>query len=188
VDDPPAWQGEEVDWDERLFAFLDDLEQQAEALYDADRAGELADRSRSEYAAVTLAGRLMASLDLPVVLDLLGVGPVAGTLQRVGPDWCLVHGPAADWVVPLAAVVAVDGASERSVPEVAWSPVARLGLGSALRRLADTGQPCRVHATDGTLRDGVLARVGRDFVEAVTGRDRPVLLPLAAVAGIQSRG
>jgi hypothetical protein len=37
-----------VDWDERLFAFLDDLEQQAEALYDEERAGELVDRSRSD--------------------------------------------------------------------------------------------------------------------------------------------
>jgi hypothetical protein len=187
VEGPPPWQGEAVDWDERLFAFLDDLEQQAEALYDADRAGELADRSRSEYAAVTLASRLMASVDRSLVLELLGVGPVAGTLQRVGPDWCLLHGSAADWVVPLAAVVAVDGASQRSVPEVAWSPVARLGLGSALRRLADTGQACRVHATDGSVRDGVLGRVGQDFVEAVTGRDRKILLPLAAVAGVQSR-
>jgi hypothetical protein len=177
-----------VDWDERLFAFLDDLEQQAEALYDADRVGELADRSRSEYAAVVLAGRLMASLDTRLTLDLLGVGPVAGVLQRVGPDWCLLHGAAQDWVVPLAAVVAVDGASPRAVPDVAWSPVARLGLGSALRRLADTGQPCRVHATDGTARDGVLGRIGRDFVEAVGGHGRTVLLPLATVSGVQSRG
>lgn len=176
-----------MDWDERLFAFLDDLEQQAEALYDADRAGELADRSRSAYSDVTLAGRLMASVDASLTLDLLGVGPVSGLLQRVGPDWCLLHGSAQDWVVPMAAVAAVDGASERAVPEVAWSPLARLGLGSALRRLADTGQPCRVHATDGTVRDGVLGRVGRDFVEAVTGRDRTVLLPLATVAGVQSR-
>ena len=31
-------------WEEELFGFLDDLEQQAEALYDAERAPELADR------------------------------------------------------------------------------------------------------------------------------------------------
>ena len=51
-----------VNWDEQLFAILDDLEQQAQALYDADRASELVDRSRSEYAAVTLVSRLMASV------------------------------------------------------------------------------------------------------------------------------
>ena len=43
-------------------------------------------------------------------------GRSAGVLQRVGPDWCLVHGPAQDWVVRLAAVQGVEGASDRSVP------------------------------------------------------------------------
>ena len=40
-------------WEEELFALLDDLEQQAEALYDAERDAELADRSRAEYQQVT---------------------------------------------------------------------------------------------------------------------------------------
>ncbi len=177
-----------VDWDERLFAFLDDLEQQAQALYDADRESELADRARSEYAAVTLVSRLMASLDREVVLDVRGVGPVAGRLQRVGPDWCLVHGAAQDWVVRLDAVKSVEGASDRSVPEVAWSPVSRLGLGSALRRLADTGAACRVHAVDGTVWDACLTRVGSDFVEARVGEDRLVLVARDALAAVQSRG
>ena len=48
-------------WDERLFDLLDDLEGQAEALYAAERDAELADRSRAEYASVTLESRLMAS-------------------------------------------------------------------------------------------------------------------------------
>ncbi len=176
-----------VDWDEQLFAFLDDLEQQAQALYDADRASELADRSRAEYAGVTLVSRLMASLDEEVALDLLGVGAVAGVLRRVGPDWCLVHGSAQDWVVPLAAVRAVEGASERSVPEVAWSPVSRLGLGSALRRLADTGVACRLHAVDASVSDGRLTRVGADFVEVTVGEGRQVLVSRNALAAVQSR-
>jgi hypothetical protein len=177
-----------VDWDEQLFAFLDDLEQQAEALYDEERAGELADRSRSEYAGVSLASRLMASVDSMLTVDLLGPGTVHGLVQRVGPDWCLLHGAAQDWVIRLAAVRAVEGVSPRSVPEVAWSPVSRLGLGSALRRVAEAGHPCRVHATDGTVRDGVLTRVGADFVEASTGEGRTVLLALDNVAAVQSRG
>lgn len=176
-----------MDWDEQLFAILDDLEQQAQALYDADRAGELADRSRSEYAAVPLVSRLMASVDEEVSLDLLGVGPVSGRVRRVGPDWCLVHGSAQDWVVRLAAVKGVEGASARSVPEVAWSPVSRLGLGSALRRLADTAVPCRLHAVDGTARDGVLARVGADFAEVRVGEGRVVLVARETLAAVQSR-
>jgi hypothetical protein len=161
-----------VDWDERLFAFLDDLEHQAQALYDADRESELADRARSEYAAVTLVSRLMASLDRDVVLDVRGVGPVAGRLRRVGPDWGLVHGAAQDWVVRLDAVKSVDGASDRS----------------ALRRLADTGAACRLHAVDGTVWDALLTRVGSDFVEARVGRDRLVLVAWDALAAVQSRG
>ena len=176
-----------MEWDERLFAFLDDLEGRAEALYDAERETDLADRSRAEYAAVTLAGRLMASSDSEVVLDVLGVGPVAGVLQRVGPDWCLTHGVAQDWVVRLAAVVSVEGASTRAVPEVAWSPVDRLGFGSALRRLADAGEPCVVHGIDGTARAAVPTRVGHDFVEVTVGEGRPLLLRHDAVAAVQSR-
>jgi hypothetical protein len=177
-----------VDWDQQLFDFLDDLEQHAQALYEADRAGELADRSRSEYAAVTLASRLMATVDQELTLDLLGVGPVAGHLRRVGPDWCLVHGAAQDWVVRLLAVKAVEGASDRSVPEVAWSPVSRLGLGSALRRLAETGADCRVHTVDGTVRDGRLRRVGGDFAEVAVAGSRVVLVARETLAAVQSRG
>jgi hypothetical protein len=176
-----------VDWDEQLFAFLDDLEQHAEAVYDADREGELADRRRSAYAEVTLAGRLMATVPSEVVLDVQGVGSVEGVLRRVAADWCLVHGAAQDWVVPLRAVVGVMGASARALPEVAWSPVARLGLGSALRRLADSGERCRVHDTGGGVRDVVVIRVGHDFVEATMGKDTTVLLALASVAAVQSR-
>jgi hypothetical protein len=176
-----------VDWDDQLFALLDDLEQQAQALYDADRASELADRSRSEYATVTLVSRLMASVADDVSLDLLGVGQVSGRLRRVGPDWCLLHGAAQDWVVRLAAVKGADGASARSLPEVAWSPVSRLGLGSALRRLADSGAECRLHAVDGTIRDGRLGRVGADFVELLTGEGRTTLVATAMLAGVQSR-
>ncbi len=176
-----------MEWDERLFAFLDDLEGRAEALYDAERDTDLADRSRAEYAAVTLAGRLMASPGHDVVLDVLGVGPVAGTLQRVGPDWCLAHGAAQDWVVRLAAVVSVAGVSARALPEVAWSPVDRLGFGSALRRLADAGEPCVVHGVDGSARSVVPTRVGSDFVEVGVAEGRTLLLRHDAIAAVQSR-
>ena len=186
-----------MDWDERLFAFLDDLEQQAEALYDTERAVELADRSRAEYAAVTLVSRLMAAVDGEVTLDLLGVGAVSGSLRRVGPDWCLIHGAAQDWVVSLAAVTSVEGVSERSLPEVAWSPVSRLGLASALRRLADAGAACRVHSVDGAVHVGRIRRVGADFAELVTGESgaadseragRTVLVSCRTLAAVQSRG
>ena len=175
-----------MSWEEEVFALLDDLEQQAEALYAADRDVDLADRSRAAYREVTLASRLMASVGEEVRLDVTGVGAVAGVVDRVGDGWCLVTGAAQDWVVHLPAVAAVTGAAERSVPEVAWSPVARLGLGSALRRIADAGERCVVHLADGTSYDGQLRRIGADFAELVVA-DRPVLVAFAALAAVQRR-
>lgn len=174
-------------WEEDLFALLDDLEQQAEALYGAEREAKLADRSRAAYGEVTLASRLAASLDAEVRLEVAGVGAIAGVLERVADGWCVLHGPAQDWVVCLPAVTAVLGASDRSVPEVAWSPVARLGLGSALRRLADAGERCVLHLRDGSQYDAVPRRVGADFVEATVGEGRAVLVAFTALAAVQSR-
>lgn len=174
-------------WEDELFALFDDLEDRAAALYDAEREPELADRSRAEYRQVSLASRLMASVDTELILDILGVGPVAGRLKRVADGWCLVTGAAQDWIVVAAAIAAAHGPAERSVPEVAWSPVARLGLGSALRRLADSGQRCVLHLRDGSVRDGVLRRVGRDFVEVRTGSDQVLLVAFDALAAVQSR-
>lgn len=173
-------------WEEELFGFLDDLEQQAEAAYDAERAPELVDRSRAEYQRVQLASRLMASVDREVTVHVTGVGAVTGSLARVGVGWCLVGGAAQEWVVRLDAVAAVEGASERSVPEVAWSPLTRLPIGSALRRLAEAGERCVVHHLDGRRYDGTLARVGQDFVEVVEA-GRLFLVSFTALAAVQSR-
>lgn len=178
-------------WEEQVFALLEDLEQQAEALYDAERGPELADRVRAEYAAVTLASRLAASAGAEVELDVQGVGRLAGHLERVAAGWLSLEVAGTEWVVRTAAVIEVQGASERALPEVAWSPVARLGVGSALRRLADAGEPCWWHRLDGGRAEGVPVRVGADFVEVRTGREGRTLLValdgLAAVAQVASR-
>ncbi|MFC6287534.1 hypothetical protein ACFP3Q_12575 [Nocardioides sp. GCM10027113] len=175
-----------MSWEDDLFAVLDDLEQQAESLFDGERGVELLDRSRAEYATVTLASRLMASLGRELALDVRGVGRVAGRLERVATGWCLVAGPGQDWLVRSGAISTVVGASERAVPEVAWSPVARLGLGSAVRRLADAGEPCRVHLLDGRCHELVPTRVGQDFVEGRSGATS-LLVALDSVAAVQSR-
>ena len=176
-----------MSWEEQLFSVLDDLEQQAEALYDAERDLDLADRSRSEYAQVTLASRLMASVDADLVVEVRGVGRVSGNLQRVGTGWCLLHGARQDWIVRTDAITVVHGASSRSVPEVAWSPVTRLGLGSALRRLADAGERCLVHLVDGARHEVVLARVGDDFVEGTDEGGRRRLVSFSGLSAVQSR-
>ena len=91
--------------------------------------------------------------------------------------------------MPLEAIAAVEGVDQRSVPEVAWSPLTRLGLGSALRRLGDAGERCVVHRRDGGRHDGVPARVGQDFVEISEGHGAAARLSLVAfpaIAAVQS--
>jgi hypothetical protein len=178
-----------VGWDERLFDLLDDLEGQAEALFAAERDAELADRSRAEYASVTFVSRLMASQGRVVALEVTGVGGVRGELRRVGSGWCLVSGEVGDWLVPVEAVASAEGISDRAVPEVAWPAASRLGLGSALRRLADEAAQCVVFTRAGDRHEVLLTRVGRDFVETETvgGLPRRLLLAMTAVGAVQSR-
>jgi hypothetical protein len=176
-----------MSWEHELFALFDDLEGQAAALWEADREAELADRARTEYGSVTLASRLMASRGRTVALDLPHVGRIEGTLDRVGEGWCLLSGAGQVRIVPLAAVVAVHGASGRSVPEVAWSPVDRLGLRAALRRLADSDARCLVHLVDGARHEAYVHRVGADFLEARAATGERLLLPYAGVVAVQRR-
>jgi hypothetical protein len=178
-----------VTWERELFEVLDDLEGQASAAFALEREAELADRRRAEYRQVTLGARLMASVDLEVTLQVAGVGALHGVLLRVATGWLLLRAGSRDWVVSIPAVAAVHGASERAVPPVAWPAVARLGITSPLRRLADAGERCVLHGTDGSRHDGVVQRVGGDFAEIATGeRAQLVLLPFATLAAVQSHG
>jgi hypothetical protein len=176
-----------MSWEDELFGLLEDLEQQAGALFDGEREVELADRSRAEYGRVTLASRIMASVGGDLGVEVLGAGRIQGAVRRAAAEWFLLEGAGQEWVVRTAAVTSVQGASRRSLPEVAWSPVTGLGFGSACRRLADVGERCLVHLVDGSRHDLVLGRVGKDFLEASNPGGVDVLLPFAAVAAVQSR-
>ena len=112
--------------------------------------------------------------------------PAAGVWTEA-TGWLLLDAAGSEWVVPLAAVSSVGGASSRSVPEVAWSPLTRLGPGSALRRLSEAGEPCLVHLVDGSAHEARLARVGSDFVELTVGDGRIELVSFAAIAAVRSR-
>ena len=174
-------------WDEQLFALFDDLEGQASALYELERDTELVDRSRAEYHHVTLDSRLMASIGAAVALTVEGVGRVEGDLRRLGLGWCLLSGHAQDWIVRTARIEVVQGASERSVPEVAWSPLYKLGVSSALRRLAESQVRCVVHLVDGGQHEAVVRRVGADFVEISSPSSERVLIAYDAISAVQSR-
>jgi hypothetical protein len=174
-------------WEEQLFELFDDLESQASALYDVERGAELVDRSRAEYHHVALASRLVASVGSVVALEVTGVGRVEGELRRTGDGWCLLSGHQQDWILRTARIQVVHGASDRSVPEVAWSPLQRLGLGSALRRLAESQARCLVHLVDGAQHEAVVRRVGQDFAEVESPAGVRLLVAFDGLAAVQSR-
>lgn len=70
--------------EQELFDVLDDLEAQASAVAHRERLDEVKDRSRSAYHEVDLESRLMASVGRELRLDVAGLGPLSGTVERVG--------------------------------------------------------------------------------------------------------
>ncbi|WP_205471185.1 hypothetical protein [Nocardioides sp. SYSU D00038] len=175
-------------WEEELFTLFEDLEHQAGALWAAEAAPELADRSRTEYRSVTLASRLMAAVDGEVTVEVAGVGTLTGRLDRVASGWLLLSVADQDWVVVERAVVSAVVGTDRAVPEVAWPAVASLGVSSVLRRLADAGERCVLRSRSGHEVTGVPHRVGADFVEVLAGEPaRSVLVGLGDLAAVQSR-
>lgn len=178
-------------WERALLGLFDDLEQQAEGLALAARDADVAELARAEYAEIDLASRLHASTGQEVELQLLGAGPVRGRLARVGEGWCLVAPPGSagrpgvETVVALPALVGARGLAGGARPESLRGVVARLRIGSVLRRLAEDGARVAVVRTDGERRQGALARVGADFVE-IADEGRLELVPFAVLAAVRS--
>lgn len=187
-------RGDGVRW-ESLFA---DLEGEFDAAQAAERAAELADRSRREVALVGLADRMRPAIGHQVRVLARGSGALTGTLREVGPDWlllaetagrqALVAGRAVMTVAGLGALTATPG-SEGLVG-------ARLNLRYALRGLARDRAPVALILVDGTTVGGTLDRVGLDHVELAehaqgearrVGTVRQVLaVPLTALAVVRS--
>ena len=130
----------------------------------------------------------MASLDLEVTLELVGVGAVTGRLERVATGWCLLRGHGQDWVVR------IDGDRRRARclgaigargGVVTGRPArARLGAAPAGRqRASPAASTCSTAAatTACSARRPGLRRGGHR-------RGRPVVLvSFAQLAAVQSR-
>lgn len=150
----------------RLF---DDLEAMFDAEVAAERAGQTAELTRAEHAAVGVADRLRATTD-PVVLSLVDGSSVSGCVVRAGADWVLLSpGPGrghGEMLVPLAAVDVVDGLSPHA-SEDDKAP----RLTSVLRALQRDRTVLAVRARS-CVATGRLRRVGRDQIDVVEGRER----------------
>jgi hypothetical protein len=152
-------------WEEMLLDLFDDLEQQAEGLALAERDTEVAELGRAEYAHVDFASRLHASVGRRAVLVVAGIGHIEATIVRVGVDWLLADDGRHEWILRTAALAHARGLSELAVGEQNRPLPARVGVGSALRSVAESRAAVVLHRLDGGSVRGQLRRVGADFVE-----------------------
>jgi hypothetical protein len=147
-----------------LFA---DLEAQAEALANAERAAEVEERTRGEIGALGLLDRARGAVGAHLRLRLDGGHAVTGRLVRVGADWLLLDdGAGREALVAIVGVISMRGLSRLSaVPGVAGPVESRLGLRQALRGVARDRSAVRLLLRDGTTVEATIDRVGVDFVE-----------------------
>jgi hypothetical protein len=189
-------------WD-GLFA---DLEAQADALAQAERAAEVEIRTRDEIGRLTVHDRLRTAVGTPLQLTFLGGHAVRGTLVRAGREWVLLDVGAGQEVVGVSAQLrGIRGLARLSaVPGSVGVVESRLGLRHVLRGIARDRSPLRLHLAGGsgghaggtpwTSVDATIDRVGADFVEVAThpagevrrrGEVRDVeLVPLSALVAL----
>lgn len=144
---------------------FDDLEGHGAALERAERDAEVADRTRTEVAQLTLLNRLRSNVGRPVSLRLSGAVAVVGTLERMGANWLLLTTPN-EVMVPVAAVISVANLPLTTVsPEGVGLVASRLTFASALRAIAVDRARITVMLIDGSTVSGTPDRVGSDFVD-----------------------
>lgn len=177
-----------------------DLEGQFEAAAAEELAGEVADRTRREFARIRLVDRLRPGVGRPVAVTLAGAGVLHGVLAETGADWFLLEDDrGAEVLVRLAAVLGLQGLD----PRVAAEPgsegefAARCGLGIALRALARDRAQIACLLVDGSVADGTPDRVGADHLWLASGPpgERAPragtaslrLVPFAALAAVRRR-
>jgi hypothetical protein len=178
-----------MSWEASMVALFEDLEQQASGLRLAERDVEVAERTAAEYAQVSLASRLHASLGHDLQLRLMGGRRVGGRLARVGEDWLLVVDGTSEWIVRHQGLASVAGVSGRADSVETWSVLDRLSLRSVLRGLAADADEAVVHLADDQQLRGRIGRVGLDFLELHLGEAARTghVVPFSAVVALQGR-
>ncbi|WP_088320932.1 hypothetical protein [Kineosporia sp. R_H_3] len=158
---------------EDLFA---DLEASVDAEDRAEFEAEVADLARTERALLSLADRLRGHDGCTLTFHLAEGDEVTGRLHDVGRDWVAVTTGTRSALVPLAAVVGVDGLTRAAAapPDPDGPPPLRVGLGTALRVLARDRAYVRLRLRGGTVVAGTVDRVGADHLDvAVHPADEP---------------
>ena len=149
----------------RWKALFDDIEAQLDAAEQVVTDAEVADRVRREQGSVALADRLRGQLGLVLRVGTPGGGIFEGELTHVGSEWLVLSKAPTEVVIPLPAIRMVEGLGRNAATEKS-SVQGALGLGSALRTLARDRAFVTVHRMEGGTRiEGIIDRVGKDFLE-----------------------
>ncbi len=149
----------------RWETLFEDLESQLEAVHAADRAAEVAERTRTERASVTLDARFRAARGSRLVLRLRDGETVSGELVDLAHQWLLLADGARRLLVPTAAVGWVGGLG-RHAATGGGQVMRRLTMGHALRALARDRVHVRIQAR-GVELVGRLDAVGADHVDVL---------------------
>lgn len=114
-----------------------------------------------------------------VTLEVVGLGVVTGEIQFANTDVVVLD----DAAIAATAVLAVLDPAVRSIDPGPVTP--SLGWRHVLRTVTDVGGRVRVHRSDGSVVDGVVDAVGRDFVQvrAESGSLRAV--PFTAIVAVR---
>ncbi len=185
--------------------FFEDLEDQLDSEWEAERAALDTEAERLRLSRVPLRERLVAlgRDPRPLSAHLIDGGVVSGRVAQVGADWFALasDGPeGAIAVVPLPAVVGLGTAADAvltSVREAEPGPALaqRMGFGFVLRDLVRRRVPAVVQVVGGRTLAGTIDRAGADHLdlalhepgsprraENVTGYR---IVPFAAIAAVR---
>lgn len=174
--------------EDRVRALEDELRDLAAADADLERDAEVAERTRIERSALTLADRLRGARG-PVELATLGGGRHAGSVSEVGDGWVVLahvppgsRAPTAEHLVVVASLVAVRGLGRPLVRDEGRLP--ERTLGSVLRAWCRDRSQVSVLLTEGEVVAGLASAAYADHLELSTGGGATVALPYAAIATV----
>lgn len=185
----------------RWNSLFSDLEAQFSAGRALEAELEITERARVELAGIELADRLRGAFGADIKVVLIDGRVIRGRLSHVGGEWLVLTERAREWLLPYPSVVTYEG-----LGRVALKPASRiqqsLGIASALRALARDRAELVVHlkvaARDGYELQGVIDRVGRDYLDLAVvqngesrrpGRVAAVMtIPFSSLAALCSAG
>ena len=152
--------------------FFEDLEDQLDSEWEAERAALDTEAERLRLSRVALRERLVAlsRQGRPVALQLVDGATVEGAVSRVGADWFALAGAAAVSIVPLSAVAWIGAAADAvlaSVRDADPGPALgqRMTLGFVLRDLVRRRLPVAVQLADGRTLAGTIDRAAADHLD-----------------------